>query len=170
MSYSFSYLLPVTQAPANPQPTSPAAQVVDVKLVNAADGGDIEILGGLVTMSSGLDVAVYLSLFGGNELDSGLQGDDSKQFWANLGETDPAKMYRSRTQSTLLSLPAVPANMLRVQDAVNADLSWMLVSVASSIDVVVSMPALNHVSIAINITVADRVYTYVFAQQWSQSK
>lgn len=170
MDYSAHYLLPAAQTPANPSPTSPPAQVADVKLFNLADGGEIEVINGQVTMSSGLDTSAYLSLFGGNELDSGLQGDDRKQFWANLSETEPAKQYRSRTQNMLRSLPAIPANLLRVQDAVNADLSWMLTDVASAIDVSVSMPGLNRVNITVDITVADQVYTYVFAQQWSSRK
>lgn len=163
------YELPPLPAAMPASRSSPESQVADVKLFNAADGGDIEIINGNVTMSSGLDTSVYLSLFGGNEDDSGLQADDSKQFWANLSETDPAKMYRSRFQYALKAMPAIPANMLRVEDAVKADLAWMLASVASKVDVAVSMPALNRVSIAIAVSVQDRVYEFAFIKPWGAS-
>jgi phage gp46-like protein len=169
MSSSAHYNVPPLPSASNPSRISPESQVVDVKLFNEADGGNIEIVNGMVTMSAGLETSVYLSLFGGNEQDSGLQADDSKQFWGNLSETDPAKQYRSRTQYALRALPAIPANLLRLEDAVKADLAWMLVSVASKVDVVASMPALNRVGLAVAVTVSDKVYELQFLQPWSRA-
>lgn len=169
MSTAHYDLPPLPTVPPSPG-NLPASQVSDVKLFNAADGGDIEIINGVVTMESGLGTSVYLSLFGGNENDSGLQADNSRQWWGNLSETDPAKQYRSRTQYALRSLPAVPANMLRLQDAVKADLDWMLAEVASKIDVVTTMPALNRVNITIAITVDNAAYEFEFTRPWGAAK
>lgn len=165
MSSSASYTLPPLSAPT-PSAVARSVPIADVDLFHEADGGEIEFANGQPRMSAGLGTAVYLSLFGGNERDSGLQGDDRLQFWGNLSETDPARVYRSRTQNLLRSIPAVSSNMRRIEDAVTADLAWILVDVADAVTVVVSMPALNRVSIDVAITISDAVYEFTFTSQW----
>lgn len=157
--------LPSVSGSASTQSTP----IADVKLFHTADGGEIEILNGVVTMSAGLETAAYLSLFGGNEQDSGLSGDDRLQWWGNLGETDQARIYRSRTQNLLRSIPAIPANLLRIEDVVNADLAWMLDEIADSIEVSTAIPGFNRVNITVTIVVGDARYEFVFSQRWSQT-
>jgi phage gp46-like protein len=166
MSTGYTFYVPAEPSLA-PVIKGIAPPVSDLLLFHTADGGEIELINGQPTMSDGLATAAYLSLFGGNELDSGLQGDDRKQWWANLSETDPARMYRSRTQCLLRAIPAIPANLRRVEDAASSDLAWFLDEVASAVDVAASMPALNRVVIAIKITVASAVYELSFASKWS---
>jgi phage gp46-like protein len=129
--------------------------MADVLLFHTPDGGEIRIEAGRVEMTDGIETAAYLSLFGGNEDDSGIQGDDPKEWWANKLETSPARKYRSETQYVLRSLPAIPANLRRIEDAAGRDLAWMAESVASGISVVATIPRLNWVRIEIEIVLQD---------------
>lgn len=165
---AFSFTLPPLPS-ANPSTSSQsrAAPVSDVFLFHTADGGDVEFVNGQPTMADGLYTAVYLSMFGGNEEDSGLQGDDRKQYWANLSETDQAKVCRSRTQNMIRSIPAVTGNLRRIEDAAKADLTWLLDDVASAVAVVATMPGLNRVSLTVDITVNNSDYQFSFENNWS---
>lgn len=118
-------------------------------MLHTPDGGDIEIINGLVTLDDGLFAAVYLSLFGGNDNDSGLPGDQSKQWWGNFGEVDPARCYRSETQFVLTSLPATTGNLRRLEAAIKNDLAWLVSGgMARAVTASASMPARNRVNVA----------------------
>lgn len=129
--------------------------MTDVLLQQTPDGGDIIVENGRFSLTSGIETAVYLSLFGGNEDDSGAEGDDPIQWWGNLTETDPARVYRSETQHLLRSIPAITANLRRIEAAVGRDLAWMAGTVVSGADIAVSMPGLNRVQIDIELALAD---------------
>jgi len=137
--------------------------MTDVLLYQTDDDGEISISGGVVELSPGLETSVYLSLFGGNEDDAG--GDDQSQgWWGNDGEV---QQYRSRTQNLLRSIPPIPANLRRIEDAAKSDLSWMLSEgVASDVGVSASMPGLNRVSIVVTIN-GDQQLTY--SENWRAS-
>lgn len=138
----------------------------DVKLFQTVDDGDISVVNGVIEMSGGLETAAYLSLFGGNEDDNGSDGNPSN-WWANLDEEDSARVYRSETQSILQSLPATSNNLIRVQDAATRDLSWFLTSnVASSVDAVASIPALNTVKLVITIKAEGEESSFSFTENW----
>lgn len=144
--------------------------LVDVLLYNTTDGGEISYVNGLAVMDDGLYAAAYLSLFGGMEQDSGLAATESKQWWGNLGETQPERRYRSETQYLLNTLPAIPANLKRLDDAAGRDLGWMVdTSLANAISVLTTMPGLNRVRIETNIEIADQRYELVFDQRWGQA-
>lgn len=167
MSTGASFTVPPLPSVSSAVSVQQARPFADVLMFHTADGGEIEILNGVVTMSAGLETAAYLSLFGGNEQDSGLAGDDRKQWWGNLGETEQDRQYRSRTQNLLRSIPAIPANLLRIEDAANADLAWLLEDVADSIEVTATMPGFNRVSIAATIVVGNQRYAFLFGAPWS---
>ena len=95
----------------------------DILLFQTVDDGDINVSDGLVEMSGGLGTAAYLSLFGGNEDDDGRK-NSTATWWANLNETETTRQYRSETQNLLQAIPAVPANLRRIEDAVRRDLAW----------------------------------------------
>lgn len=142
----------------------------DVRLFQTNDGGEIEVTNGSVQMCDGLEVAAYLSLFGGNEDDSGLQGDDRKQWWGNLGETEPSKRYRSELQNLVRSLPLVPANLRRIEDAAVRDLSWLTADgTATAITAEASMPAINTVRLQVSIDIDGRVYPFEFVAQGAKA-
>jgi len=144
---------------------------VDVHLFHTADGGEIEYFNGQAVMSDGFEAAVYLSLFGGNEDDSG--GDETAhlEWWGNKSEPDETRHYRSRTQHLVQSLPAIPANLRRIEDAVLADLKWMLdTGLAASIEATVTMPAPKRIDIAVELVASDD-RTFVFERElaWTGS-
>lgn len=141
--------------------------MTDVRLYHDDDGGEIAFVNGSAVMADGLESAVYLSLFGGNEDDSGTQADDRKQWWGNLSETDAARKLRSETQHLLRSLPAVPFNLRRLTEAVERDLAWMKSSLASQVSVLVTIPGLNRVSIAVSIELQNgRQFQFSFHEPW----
>ena len=85
----------------------------DVSLRQTDDGGEITVVNGVVEMSGGLETAVYLSLFGGNEDDDG-RADNPQTWWGNLAENEPERQYRSETQHLLQALPATTGTLIRV--------------------------------------------------------
>lgn len=167
MSFSAHYNLPPLPSTANlTRAKSSAPPVSDVLMFHTTDGGEIEFVNGQPTMSDGLATFVYLAMFGGNVLDSGLSGDDRKQWWGNLSETDPARTYRSRTQNLLATLVPIPANLRRLEDAAKSDLSPLLTIAASSITATASMPALNQVTLDVAVVINNVAYEYSFTRPW----
>lgn len=125
--------------------------MTDVLLRQTNDGGDITVDHGLVLLSEGLETAVFLSLFGGNEDDAG-GASTELQWWGNLIETEPASTYRSETQHLTRSLPAVPFNLRRIEQAASRDLQWMLdTGDADSVAVEATIPGLNRVRLEVTI-------------------
>jgi phage gp46-like protein len=140
---------------------------MDVRLYQTNDGGEIDFVAGQAQMSDGLETAVYLSLFGGNERDSGQDGDEPLQWWGNLGEADQSKHYRSETQHLLRSLPATTANLRRIEDAIARDLAWMTdSSLASSVSAEVSVPALNRIDLLVRVEIDGEELKFPFTQAW----
>ena len=137
--------------------------MTDVLLRLFANGGQIEYIGGVVTLSDGLETAAFLSLFGGNERDRGIEADDSLQWWGNLIERDDDRRYRSRTQAIVRSLPLVPANLRRVEEAAGLDLTWFVESkLARFVRVIASIPALNRLRLDVEIEIQDELFRFAF--------
>ena len=141
--------------------------MTDVRLFHTSDGGEIEYVNGRVTLAAGFESAVYLSLFGGNERDGGSQITESLQWWGNLLEEDPARKYRSETQHLLRSIPAIPANIPRIADAVARDLEWMKGELGAELEIFVTLPALNRITIEIEAVIQDQAFRAVFLEIWS---
>lgn len=128
--------------------------MTDVLLRHTDNGGEITLQGGLLLMSEGLETAAYLSLFGGNEDDPGGE-DTSLQWWGNLLETESERQYRSETQRLLQSLPAIPANLRRFEQAAGRDLKWMVeTGLAQSVTAEATIPGVNRVALRIVIITA----------------
>ncbi len=137
--------------------------MTDVLLRQTNDGGEITLDNGLVLMSEGLETAAYLSLFGGNQDDAADGASERLQWWGNLDEVDRARTYRSETQFLVQSLPAVPRNLRRVEQAASRDLAWMLASgVATSVNVSASIPALNRIRLEVTIVTPTTTLELVF--------
>lgn len=138
----------------------------DVWVYQTTDDADIEVIQGLVTMSGGLETSAYLCLFGGNEQDDG-RADNPLQWWGNYGET-PERQYRSETQYLLRSLPAIPANLRRVEDAATRDLSTLVdIGAATEIRVSASIPGINRLRLQVDI---DGDQTLEFVENWNASR
>jgi len=139
----------------------------DVHFTQTADGGEIEYSNGRAVLSDGLESAVYISLFGGNEDDSGEARDDARQWWGNLGETVEARQLRSRTQYLLHTLPATPANLHQIEDAVREDLAWMTAEFATSVDALARITAPRRLSLQIHVIVGESRYDFAFTTDWT---
>lgn len=142
------------------------AQQGDIFLSQTDDDGEIEIVDGVVTMSGGLSTSVYLSLFGGNEDDSGGQ-NSSLSWWGNIDENQTEKQYRSETQYLLQGIPATSGNLRRIEDAATRDLAWLLSSkVASKVLVTASIPGLNRIKLNIDIEAVGEESRFEFVENW----
>lgn len=138
----------------------------DVLLRHTIDGGEISVSAGLMQMTGGFETAVYLSLFGGNEDDDG-RPDNPKTWWGNLGVSDPAERYVSRFQNLLSALPAIPANLRRLEEAAKADLQWLLdIKAASTVEVTATMPGLNRVDIDVGIYAEGEEINFNYSENW----
>jgi len=141
--------------------------VADVLIYQINDDGEIEYREGRVSIDEdGLASAAFLSLFGGNEDDSGLTEDDPREWWANKIETDDAQKYRSQFQHLVQALPAISANLRRLEDAAAADLAWMTESLVDSVTVAVSIPKLNRVKTEITFEVRNKIFKVAFEAPW----
>ncbi len=129
------------------------------------DGGEIQFVNGQPVMTDSIDTCVLLSLFGGNELDSGLASDVSKQWWGNCTEQDAERRYRSETQHLLRAISASTANLRRVEDAAARDLAWLVTTIALSLEVVAGIPGHNRVSLDIKIVLHNGGEVQVKATQ-----
>lgn len=125
----------------------------DVLHFQTPDGGEIVCENGQIALTEGPEVAAWLSLFGGNEDDSGQEADDAKQWWGNLSEKEPANRYRSETQYLLFTLPLTPANLQRFEEAAVADLSWMTESIATDLAVVATMPGPKRIDLRVELVI-----------------
>ena len=143
--------------------------MTDVRLYHTVDGGGINITNGQPELADGLESAVYLSLFGGNVRDAGLESERTKEWWGNKGETDPAKQQRSETQHLLTALPAIPANLKRIEDAGLRDLAWLTDSVADIVAVTARMHAVNAITIQVDVLINGIKSVFAFTQAWRNS-
>jgi len=134
--------------------------MTDVLLYQTLDDGDVTIDGGQVQLTDGLETAVYLSLFGGNEADDGLP-DNPYGWWGNEGEDGDTRMV-SRLQNLMDSVPATSANLKRLNDAARADLAWLPARYA--VDVSASIPGINKVKMTVSID--DQ--TFEFTEEWAR--
>lgn len=144
--------------------------MTDVLFFNTADGGEVEVVNGVMTLDDGWATAAYLSLFGGNSEDSGDEAEGPLQWWGNVGETDPARKYRSEFQYLLTSLPAITSNLVRLEEAAVRDLTRTFDGIADRITARASMPALNRLAVAINIEVNNVTRTFMLASAWGSTQ
>lgn len=139
--------------------------MTNVLLYQSQNNGEINIENGLIETSGGLETAAYLSLFGGNENDNGLI--DSVQWWGNSLETENSKIYKSETQYLLRSIPAIPANLRRIEEAVSRDLQWLLdENIANVVTVDASIPDVSKVKINVDIQAVGEESEFEFVENW----
>jgi len=139
---------------------------MDVRIYHGPNEGEIDFVNGQAVMADGLESAAYLSLFGGNERDSGLAVDDKQQWWGNISELAPQRRYRSETQNLLRSLPATSSNLRRLEDAAGRDLAWFTEEVADSVEVAATIPVLNRVQLNVVIVIGGKRVGMIFAEDW----
>lgn len=140
---------------------------MDVRLYDTVDGGEIDYQNGQAMLADGLETAAYLSLFGGNEDDSGAEQDDARQWWGNFSETEEASQLRSRTQHVIKSMPLTSGNLVKTEDAALADLDWMRNEFAADVVVSASIAAPRMLNLAVEIDVGDSAYVFTFSTPWN---
>lgn len=143
--------------------------MVDVRLFQTDDGGEVEIVNGRVTLDETPETAAYLSLFGGNERDDGSQATEPLQWWGNLLEEDRTRRLRSETQHLIRSLPAATGNLRRIEDAARRDLAWMNDALGADVAVLATIPTVNRVRLQVTLTIGDDRYAPSFEAQWGSA-
>lgn len=139
---------------------------MDVRMFHTELGGEITIEAGVVEFHDGLETAVYLSLFGGEELDSGRPDSASKQWWGNLVEDEPSSTYRSETQALLSTLPITTDSARRIEAAASRDLSWLVSDgYAQSVSASVTLPARNRIDLSIRVLADGRERLFTFEEK-----
>lgn len=145
----------------------------DVRLISDLSTGfpiSIEIVNGSVTLDSGLEAAVVLSLFGGNFEDDGSASRVNLQYWGNFLETEESFKLRSQTQFILGTLPATPGNLRLLDAAVRRDLAWLTdTNVASTVEVFVRIPGVNRVDIDVRVLAEGEEVRFTFTGNWKAS-
>jgi phage gp46-like protein len=130
--------------------------MTDVLIQQTNNEGDIECVGGVVTLTGGFESAVYLSMFGG-----------PSSYWGNLLETDPARHYDGETERALNGAPATPANLRKIEQAAQRDLSWLITTkAANTVSVSASMPGVNKITFLIVVSAVGLESQFEFTENW----
>jgi hypothetical protein len=123
----------------------------DVLIFHTADGGNINVVNGIIEMTGGFGPAIYYALFGGNVEDDG-RDNNPKTWWGNIEEDDPHAKLVSRFQYLLFNINPNSSNLKRLEDAAQADLKFFKdLKIAKTIDIVTSIPALNKLDVVIDL-------------------
>ncbi len=139
---------------------------MDVLIYQTPDDGDITVENGITEMTPGFETAVYLSMFGGNEDDTGATGDP-KEWWGDLLDEDPSRHYRGETETILQNLPAVSGNLRKVEEAARRDLKWLLDSnAASSVAVSAGMPGVDRVALVVTVEANGTESQFEYVENW----
>lgn len=143
--------------------------MTDVLLFQTPDDGDVDADTGDLALTDGFGTMAYMCMFGGNQEDSGRDGDPDT-YWGNLMETNQAFKDISRTQYLLNKLPPSSANLRVLEDAALADLDVFLsAKIANEVTVSASIPARNRVAFAVSIFAEGRRQDFNFVENWEAS-
>ena len=121
---------------------------MNIRLNETLDGGDFVLIEvedetGLfhdLELDGGLQTPIYLSHFGGN-VQANTTGNEQpgvlrKDWFGNaFVSEDPDRRANSDLERALFELPVSSGNLLKMEDAAEADLAWLLNNnIASSVD------------------------------------
>jgi hypothetical protein len=137
----------------------------DVEIFQDTEDGNVIHESGIMQMTGGFESAIYLSIDGGNDEDSGGDATANKQWWGNYNETDPQRRYRSETQYLLRSLATTSANLRLIEAAVLRDLDWMKNTV-SDLTASARITRPNYVEIDINYEAVGKRESFKYASNW----
>ncbi len=124
----------------------------DVLLMDTADGGEINIVNGLVMSDKRFSTATFLSLFGGNPEDEG-KVDNSKTWWGNrFQDTSEVEKLSGKFQSVIKTLPMTSKNLRVAEGAARDDLQWFIDEGIAD-DIVCSLRAVDVKRIEITVVI-----------------
>lgn len=154
--------------------------MTDVRLFQTDDDGNIEFADAYATttdlkLDTGLETAVYLSWFGGNERDHGLLHDDANPehphasaWWGNIGAPISRNMV-SETAHLLLDLPATSGNLLRVEESALRDVQWMLdEKIITAATVTAALIDVDRIRISALLIVDKEEFAVAFESSWGE--
>jgi len=128
---------------------------MDIALKSTGNGGDFILSGNDIESTSSLYNQVYLALFGGNVEDSTKRnyaaGEERLDYWANslLYENKPIEQFNSSTERELKNVSLTSAGIIRIEQAVKVDLSF--ISELGNYEVEVSFLENNQLSIEVKL-------------------
>ena len=129
----------------------------DLYLHPTADGGEILILGGEPRTTSGLDTAVYLSLF-------------TTEWWGNV-VSDQAERFSSQLEEAM-TRPLNSETRLLVEDAARSALTWLTdEGVADSVEVRAEIADVAELRLAVRVTEpGGDAQDLVYALNWEAQR
>src|SRR6478752_1167637 len=134
-------------------------RTIDIGLVETGSGGDYQKVGNDIAMVYGRENNVYIALFGGNieEITPAVDNKNRRalDYWGNtLFYQDTNKQYNSRTERTLNETALNSSGRIKIENAVNDDLRF-LVQAGAKITVSVTFPQINRVTITVVTIYSD---------------
>jgi len=127
----------------------------DIELFENGSGGELNVSKGDIQLNETLYQTIYIALFGGNTaaatIGNELESEQRFDYWANslffASETD--KQYNSETQKILSEVTINSSGRLKIQKAVENDLSF--ISSISNYTINVSILSVDKIEININL-------------------
>jgi hypothetical protein len=110
--------------------------MIDLKLVNTLDGGELEQSGNDFALVGGVENTVFLALFGGSK-------------WVGNFLTD--KPYESKTEQALNTVTLNSDGRMQIEQAVNSDLEYLNNIPGTTWTATVAIVGPNKVQIGVNI-------------------
>lgn len=141
----------------------------DVLLYDTVDGGEISFSDdNLIMDDTGFETAIYLSLFGGNELDDGSESTLKYEWWGNKLEDDPKYKLTSQTQNIIHGYPATPNNLNKVKEAVKQDLAWMISEgIIDNLTITATIPNKNRLNLTVEgIKDKEKIINTTYELNW----
>ena len=126
----------------------------DVLLYQTTDGGNINVEDGIVQMTTGLETAVYFSLF---------SPDD---WYGNETTDDPNEKLHSETELIISKKPQTSKNYQLLVQAIEQDLKWLTESLANNVSASITSDSLNRVNINITIEQDSGSTNLTFPVMW----
>jgi len=144
----------------------------DLLLRDTLDGGDITINNGFLVSDRTFNTAIYLSLFGGNQKDSG-RVQNRKTWWGNTlrGVNENQKLV-SRFQAIIFGLPISTKNILETEEAAKLDLAWLIAEGLAD-EIIADGRAAGHNRLNLKIQLksgGEIIYTHTFLTPWGAGK
>lgn len=143
---------------------------MDLELIETGNGGDIIKNRKDVSVIFGFENSPYLSMFGGNVLQSTqperLVSEQSYDFWGNnlLMFGDDSIQFNSLTERALLETPLNSAGRVLIEEAVKKDLQNMQDYCDVKVEVII--PIQDHLIIAIRLQKLGNIERRDFIYIW----
>ena len=128
----------------------------DVLIFQGVDNGDIESIGGIITMTAGLESMYYLILCGGNQDDHNTPDTKHLEWCGNEDEAEE-NQYRGRVQAMLNGITITSGTMQDLKDAAIEDLSVGFGDLITALDCKVYALSTNRVKIETILILANGV-------------